>query len=106
MIFPIRGIDVARVARSLMTICVVGAGLAACQTVPSNLPPAPRATSVATAPYLLQPGDVVELHSPLAPDLDEQVAVGPDGGLVFHYTDQIAASGHTLKDISDIVREK
>ena len=48
----------------------------------------------------------MELHSPLAPDLDEQVAIGPDGGLVFHYTDQIAASGHTLKDVSDIVREK
>jgi protein involved in polysaccharide export with SLBB domain len=92
---------------AIVTLAALTAmALTGCATLPDALPPAPRSSSGAAAPYLLQPGDIVELHTPLAPDLDEQVAVGPDGTLTFHYSDVIQASGRTLPDVTEQVREK
>ncbi len=90
----------------LVSALLLAASLSACASLPSRLPPAPRSTAGGIAPYLLQPGDIVELHTPLAPDLDEQVAVGPDGTLTFHYSDPIQASGRTLPDVTTQVRDK
>ena len=95
-----------RLSRLLASALVVAGSLAACATLPGKLPPAPRSADGGVAPYLLQPGDIVELHTPLAPDLDEQVAVGPDGTLTFHYSDPIQASGRTLPDVTAQVRDK
>jgi polysaccharide export outer membrane protein len=94
---------------ALLTLCILSVTLVACQSVRRDLPTVatlPDAATVSTSPYLIQPGDVLETHFIVDSTLNEQVVVAPDGRVSFFYAADIAAAGHTLRQLRDSVAQK
>ena len=83
--------------------------LAGCTTV-SNLPPAPREAfptagfASALPAYRLNVGDVVGVRLLLNPELNEDVAVRPDGRISTMVAQDVVAYGHTVPEISAALR--
>ncbi|MCB9978427.1 MAG: polysaccharide biosynthesis/export family protein [Rhodospirillales bacterium] len=81
---------------------LVFSGLCACAPLPKAIPAAdllaPPATpeDVSKAPaYRIGPGDVMDVKFFYSPDLDETVAVRPDGRISLRLVDDVAAAGLT-----------
>ncbi len=76
--------------------------LAGCGTVDTGgmapAPPVPVASGAlpAAPPYLIQPGDVLDIRLPLAPELDDEVTVRPDGHLSTTMVGDAQAAGLTV----------
>jgi polysaccharide export outer membrane protein len=87
---------------SVLFTCLLAA-LAACQSVKADLPPAPQ---IALGPpeaqpaYRLQPGDVIEIHLPTNPEMNEQGIIAPDGRVNFQYATNVPAGGLTIPDLT------
>jgi polysaccharide export outer membrane protein len=94
--------------RVLSPIVVAGL-LAGCTTV-SNLPPAPHDLNPTAgfAPslpaYRLNVGDVIGVRLLLNPELNEDVAIRPDGKVSTMVAQDISAYGHTVAEVSRELR--
>jgi polysaccharide export outer membrane protein len=84
--------------------------MAACSTVPSNLPPAPitPVEHVSTAnlpPYRVQIGDVLDIRLLLNPELNEEVTVRPDGHISTTVVPNQVAAGLTVGELDAALRK-
>lgn len=83
--------------------------LAACSTVPSNLPPAPMEPapteySANLPPYRIQVGDVLDVRLMLNPELNEEVTVRPDGHISTTAVPDAVAYGRTPAELAAYLR--
>jgi polysaccharide biosynthesis/export protein len=96
---------------ALRGACAIGtlAALAACTTT-SNMPPAPpvpgpTAGYVSDMPaYRLQVGDVLDIRLMLNPELNEEVAVRPDGHISTTVVPDEIATGRTVPELTAALR--
>jgi polysaccharide export outer membrane protein len=82
----------------LLTVLLCG-----CAEDAPDPPPAPRAQMPA-APYRVQVGDVLGLRLYLAPDLDEDITVRPDGRITTTLAQSVPAAGRTPDEIAGDLR--
>lgn len=88
-----------------------GLALAGCSTTVS-LPPVPETRIEAqdvpkeTAPYRLQVGDELMLRFLLNPELNEEVAVRPDGKISTTIVDEVQAEGRTVPELAADLRAR
>ncbi|MBN8875334.1 MAG: polysaccharide biosynthesis/export family protein [Rhodospirillales bacterium] len=84
--------------------------LAACSTVPGNLPEAPLVPVQASGPveplppYRIQVGDVLEIRLLLNPELNEEVTVRPDGHISTTVVPDEVAYGRTIEELATSLR--
>jgi polysaccharide export outer membrane protein len=62
--------------------------------------------AAAASQYQLQPGDIVTISVWKERDLAAEVMVRPDGGLSFALAGEIAAAGHSVGEVRDIIAER
>jgi polysaccharide export outer membrane protein len=98
---------------SVLAALAAIAGFPVCATAGS--PPAAARIAVAepaAAPtsaqldYRLQPGDIVSISVWKEKDLESDALVRPDGGLSFPLVGDVAAAGHTLRDVRDVLAQR
>jgi len=82
----------------------------ACQTaapVVTEAVAAPEETPepVRDAPYLLAPGDQLEIIVHTAPELSRTVTIGPDGEIRIPYSGPIQAAAKTLDAVQQLLRD-
>jgi polysaccharide export outer membrane protein len=77
----------------------LGALLSACTNVPENLPEAPAVPEAAGA-YRVQVGDVLGIRLYMAPELNEDVTVRPDGRIGTTLAQSVPAAGRLPEDIA------
>ncbi|MDR3437270.1 polysaccharide biosynthesis/export family protein [Telmatospirillum sp.] len=88
-----------------MTLC-------GCAQSEGNLPPIPQISSPVAGspatlpPYKVQVGDLLDIKMYLNPELNEEVAVRPDGMISTAVTEDVAAFNHTPTEISATLRER
>lgn len=100
--------------RSCVAAVAVTALLSGCISVPAGpaLPPAPKniapalAPAEALPPYLFQVGDVIDIKLMLNPELNEQVAVRPDGMISTTVSEDVMAYGRTVSDVRHDMEKK
>ena len=80
------------------------AALAAVAGFPSCAVAAPAAGS--RLDYRLQPGDTVTISVWKEKDLETEALVRPDGGLSFPLVGDVAAAGHTLRQVRDTIAQR
>lgn len=66
----------------------------------------PMAASAAEDPYLIEPGDVLEISVWKEEDLLKEVLVRPDGGFSFPLVGNVQASGKSIEALQAEVTEK
>jgi polysaccharide export outer membrane protein len=81
----------------------LGVFFCSCTNVPKNLPPAPPAPA-APAAYRVQVGDVLGVRLYLAPELNEDVTVRPDGLVGTTLAQSVAAAGRLPEEIATDLR--
>lgn len=59
----------------------------------------PAAPIIADTPYLVQPGDILQISVWKEKDLEREVLVRPDGGLTFPLAGDIQATGKTMDEL-------
>jgi polysaccharide export outer membrane protein len=76
-------------------------------------PSAPRLTVEAvpggvplTAEHVLAPGDEFELRFPFYPDLNDRVAVGPDGRVSLQLVNSVTLGGLTVSEATKLLNER
>ncbi len=97
---------------SLLAALAAAAGLPACATAGS--PPGkarvagaePPAATASQLDYRLQPGDIVDISVWKEKDLQTEALVRPDGGLSFPLVGDVAAAGHTLRQVRDALAQR
>jgi polysaccharide export outer membrane protein len=81
-----------------LSSCLLG-----CIVVADNLPPAPAAPVTAAA-YRVQVGDVLGVRLYMAPELDEDVTVRPDGRIGTALAQSVPAAGRLPEEIAADLR--
>lgn len=76
------------------------AGLAACGSVPSTLPPAPMTAAAPDYSYIIGPGDNLNIVVWRNPELSMSVPVRPDGKVSAPLVDEIVAQGKTSVEMA------
>ena len=66
----------------------------------------PTATTSSQLGYRLQPGDIVTISVWKEKDLETEALVRPDGGLSFPLVGDVAAAGHTLRQVRDVLAQR
>lgn len=84
--------------RSFLLLCL-GSSLCGCVSVPEDLPPAPSVPPAPSA-YRVQVGDVLGVRLYLAPELDEDVTVRPDGRIGTTLAQSVPAAGRLPEEIA------
>jgi len=59
-----------------------------------------------TAPYLIQPGDILVVSVWKETDLQSEVLVRPDGGLSLPLAGEFDAAGHSIEDLRAAIAQK
>jgi polysaccharide biosynthesis/export protein len=57
-------------------------------------------------PYLIQPGDVLQVSVWKEPDLQSELLVRPDGGISFPLAGDVTVSGMSVAAVSDLIAER
>jgi len=100
------------VARAVAAMMIVAATLCACAQSVDNLPPIPlvstpqAGTPAALPAYKTQVGDLLDVRLFLNPELNEEVAVRPDGMISTTLAEDIPAANRTPAEISADLRER
>jgi protein involved in polysaccharide export with SLBB domain len=107
---PIRptGLQVTSITHRLVLSLVTVVTLGGCASVTETLAPAPQiglGPPEAQPAYRLQPGDVIELHILSNPEMNEQAIVAPDDRVSFQFAPDIAAGGHSLREVTNILNQ-
>ena len=99
---------------SLLAALAAAAGLGFPACASARSPPAearvavvePAAATSSQLDYRLQPGDIVTISVWKEKDLETEALVRPDGGLSFPLVGDVAAAGHTLRQVRDALTER
>ena len=85
-------------------VCVT---LLGCATQPALVPyAAPEESTTEPSPYLIQPGDQLEIKFFYNSELNETVVVRPDGKISLQLLDDIQAAGKTPAKLDEILTQK
>lgn len=87
----------------LLSALAIPALLAACASAQQGTPPPPDPAALAeisAAPFLLAPGDRIEVIVRTAPELSRQLVIAPDGRIRLPYTGEITATGLSSAELS------
>ena len=101
----------ARIPFSLkLTVAVAALSLAACSSAPvagpADLLPEPWALAdMADAPYLLAPGDKIEVIVHTAPELSRELVVAPDGRIRMPLAGPLMAMARTPDEVAAALRD-
>jgi protein involved in polysaccharide export with SLBB domain len=88
-------------------ILLLAVFLTACTTQHYNLPRAATLPSAEKpAPYIIQPGDQLDVKFFYNPEFNESVTVRPDGNISLQLVDDILAAGKTPAALDDSITEK
>jgi polysaccharide export outer membrane protein len=102
------------VARAMATWAILAPlalAVAGCGTTIPDLPAPPRGVSPAAEPatslpaYRVQIGDVLDLRFLLNPELNEQVAVRPDGRISTQVAEEVAVYNKTIPEVNKALKE-
>jgi polysaccharide biosynthesis/export protein len=99
-------------AHAVAALTFVAAALCACAQATDNLPPiplvsSPEAGTPATLPaYKAQVGDLLDVRLFLNPELNEEVAVRPDGMISTTLAEDVPAYNRTPAEISADLRQR
>ena len=63
-------------------------------------------TATATLPYVVQPGDILEISVWKEEGLEKEVIVRPDGGISFPLVGQLDVKNKSLQQIEELIKEK
>jgi polysaccharide biosynthesis/export protein len=93
---------------SLLTIFLLMIG---CASQHQNIMPAAAALtapspSAAPAPYLIQPGDQLDIKFFYNPELNETLTVRPDGKISLQLVDEVQAAGLKPSELDEILTQK
>lgn len=55
--------------------------------------------------YLLYPGDQIDVRTPTAPELNQQLTVGPDGRIAMPLIGQVMAADRSLYELQDMLAQ-
>lgn len=58
------------------------------------------------SPYLIQPGDVLQVSVWKEPDLQQEVLVRPDGGISFPLAGDLSVNGLSVAQVADAIAEQ
>jgi polysaccharide biosynthesis/export protein len=85
----------------LSAIVIFGICLTSCAAnkKPAAADNSPAAPSNASLPYLIQPGDILQISVWKEKDLEREVLVRPDGGLTFPLAGDVPAIGKTMDEL-------
>ncbi|NQY98890.1 MAG: polysaccharide biosynthesis/export family protein [Henriciella sp.] len=97
----------------LLCLALVPFFACGCQSIapapPAAAPPVVEperpAPPIGDTPYLLAPGDQLEIIVHTAPDLSRTVIIGPDGEIRIPYSGPIQASKKSLEAVQDLLRD-
>jgi polysaccharide export outer membrane protein len=103
---------------AVVTLCVLGSPLAEAQDGQPLQPVKPLAsratgdepgtssewTQWTSGRYRITPGDVLELRFPFVPELDQTLAVQPDGYVTLREVGDIGFQGRTLEQLRELIR--
>lgn len=88
-------------ALAVLAALLLAPGLAlAAKSAAAPAPPEP-----ATAPYMIQPGDVLTVSVWKEKELQADVLVRPDGGLSFPLAGDIQATGRTVEEVRSLIEK-
>lgn len=90
----------------LLSALVIPTLLAACASAQQTTPPPPDPAAVAAfnaSPFLLAPGDRIEVIVRTAPELSRQLVIAPDGRVRLPYTGEITATGLSSAELSGVL---
>ncbi len=62
--------------------------------------------ATATLPYVVQPGDILEISVWKEEGLEKEVIVRPDGGISFPLVGQLDVKNKSLQQIEELIKEK
>ncbi len=79
--------------------------LAACGTTVENPAPLPPQQQ-ALAPYIIQPGDSLDVRFFYNPELNEEVTVRPDGAISLPLAGEVKAAGETPVQLEDALKQR
>src|SRR5579862_3847010 len=90
---------------------ITSARAASQKDVPSQNDAAPQASSkenspATSAPYRLQPGDVIEIRLFYNPELNEQVQIRPDGRVSLQLIGEVDLASKTIAEAVSFLQEK
>jgi len=93
---------------ALMTL--IFATLVACASQQSNVAPEAAAltasSSAEPAPYIIQPGDQLDIKFFYNPEINETVTVRPDGKISLQLVDEVQAAGLRPSQLDDMLTKK
>ncbi|MBA3070092.1 MAG: polysaccharide export protein [Hyphomonas sp.] len=101
----------ARPSSALTLAAILAAmGVAACASAPATVSqeivPEPWALAdLADAPYLLAPGDTIEIIVHTAPELSRELVIAPDGRIRMPLAGPLMAMAHTPDEVAEALRE-
>ncbi|MBW2576140.1 MAG: polysaccharide biosynthesis/export family protein [Deltaproteobacteria bacterium] len=99
-----------RTIQILAMITLIFAGLSACASQQSNITPEAAALtaspSIQPAPYLIQPGDQLDIKFFYNPEINETVTVRPDGKISLQLVDEVQAAGLKPSQLDDELTKK
>lgn len=76
--------------------------LSACDR-PQTVPYPPRVASLPPPPYVIQPGDMLDLKFLYTPELNEEETVRSDGHVSFQFAPDLAVGGKTVPEARQMV---
>lgn len=94
----------------LLCLALIPLLASACQSVAPVASEAVAAAAempepISDAPYLLGPGDQLEIIVHTAPELSRTVTIGPDGEIRIPYSGPIQAASKTLEAVQQLLRD-
>jgi protein involved in polysaccharide export with SLBB domain len=94
-----------------MWILVVGimGAISGCNHINSTTPPvevAPSANQSLVQPYLIQPGDILDIKLFYNPELNESVTVRPDGYISLQLVNEVKASGLQPSQLNETLTQR
>jgi protein involved in polysaccharide export with SLBB domain len=89
-----------------LTVLIFSGFICLAQEPARNASTIPNAPAAAAAPYRITVGDELEVKSFYNPELDEKVAVRPDGKISLPLIQEIVAAGKTPEELANELTQK
>jgi protein involved in polysaccharide export with SLBB domain len=96
---------------TILLLMILGLALTSCGSNQSAIrveqaEPIMGASQEPGAPYLIEPGDELEIKFYYNPELNEKITVRPDGNISLQLVDEVRAAGLTPAELDEYLTEK